>query len=60
MNEKEIGKKYYNQFLVNMTEIQEGYKEYYYSMMEWNIAFDHDEFWVGKVERAVSAYSGYA
>ena len=28
--------------------------------MEWNIAFDHDEFWVGKVERAVSAYSGYA
>lgn len=28
--------------------------------MEWNIAFDHDQFWVDKVERAVSAYSGYA
>ena len=43
-----------------MTEIQEGYKEYYYSMMEFNIGFDHDEFWTDKVEKAVKAYQGYA
>lgn len=43
-----------------MTDIRIGYETYYFSMMEWNIGFDHDEFWNDKVAVAVKSYQKHA
>ena len=56
----EIGNITYQDYLKNMTYIQNGYEKYYLSMMLNNIGFDHKEFWEQKVRRAVEAYRKWA
>jgi hypothetical protein len=39
-----------------MTQMEQGYKIYYTSMMTQNIGFNHTEFWVDKVQKTIVAY----
>ena len=58
--ENNIGGSILMDFKNNMTTIEEGYRLFYISMMDYNIGFNHTEFWIDGVQKVVEAYQKWA